>query len=134
MATLPGQCSPVGHTITAVSRPVRRLSEDFVLQTMTDLVWKSITARRPSSDTECPDGNCTPIPQQFRHNNVFIRPRPQLARLSARWLPAAGRPPEMCGLRTRPRTDVDPLRVELPSAGAYRLAAPGAITCFLLFI
>ena len=52
----------------------------------------------------------------------------------ARWLPAAGRPPEMCGLRTRPRTDVDPLRVELPSAGAYRLAAPGAITCFLLFI
>ena len=35
----------------------------------------------------------------------------------------------MCGLRTRPRTDVDPPRVELPSAGAYRLAAPGAITC-----
>ena len=39
----------------------------------------------------------------------------------------------MCGLRTRPRTDVDPLRVELPSAGggngAYRLAAPGAIPC-----
>ena len=30
----------------------------------------------------------------------------------------------MCGLRTRPRTDVDPPRVELPSAGAYRLAAP----------
>ena len=28
-----------------------------------------------------------------------------------------------------PRTDVDPPRVELPSAGAYRLAAPGAITC-----
>ena len=35
----------------------------------------------------------------------------------------------MCGLRTRPRTDVDPPRVELPSAGVYRLAAPGAITC-----
>jgi len=35
----------------------------------------------------------------------------------------------MGGLRTRPRTDVDPPRVELPSAGAYRLAAPGAITC-----
>ena len=34
----------------------------------------------------------------------------------------------MCGLRTRPRTDVDPPRVELPSAGAYRLAALGAIT------
>jgi len=33
------------------------------------------------------------------------------------------------GRRTRPRTDVDPPRVELPSAGAYRLAAPGAITC-----
>jgi len=30
------------------------------------------------------------------------------------------------GLRTRPRTNVDPPRVELPSAGAYRL---GAITC-----
>ena len=29
----------------------------------------------------------------------------------------------MCGLRTRPRTDVDPPRVELPSAGAYRLAS-----------
>ena len=37
----------------------------------------------------------------------------------------------MCGLRTRPRTDVDPPRVELPSAaGAYRLAALGTITCF----
>ena len=36
----------------------------------------------------------------------------------------------MCGLRTRLRTDVDPSLVELPSAGgAYRLAAPGAITC-----
>ena len=40
----------------------------------------------------------------------------------------AGRPPEMCELRTRPRTDVDPPQVELPSAGAYRLAA-GAKTC-----
>jgi len=37
--------------------------------------------------------------------------------------------PEMYGLQTRPRTDVDPPRVELPSAGAYRLAAPGAIAC-----
>jgi len=48
----------------------------------------------------------------------------------------------MCGLRTRSRTDVDLPRfldawlaakryvtVELPSAGAYRLAAPGAIPC-----
>ena len=36
----------------------------------------------------------------------------------------------MCGLRTCPRTDVDPPRVELPSGGgAYHLAAPGAITC-----
>ena len=35
----------------------------------------------------------------------------------------------MYGLWTRPRTDVDPPRVELPSGGgAYRLAAPGAIT------
>ena len=39
--------------------------------------------------------------------------------LSARWLPAAGRPPEMCGLRTRPRTDVDLPRVKLPSAGGH---------------
>ena len=39
------------------------------------------------------------------------------------------RPPKMCGLQTRPRTDVDPPPpVELPSAGAYRLAASGAIT------
>ena len=47
----------------------------------------------------------------------------QLPRLSTRWLPAAGRPPEMCGLRTRLRTDADPPRVELPSAGGrhYRL-------------
>jgi len=44
-------------------------------------------------------------------------------------LPAAGRPPQMCGLRTRPRTDVDPPRVELPSAGTYRFAGSGAITC-----
>jgi len=35
----------------------------------------------------------------------------------------------MCGLRTRPRTDLDQSRVELPSAGSYRLAAPGAIIC-----
>jgi len=35
----------------------------------------------------------------------------------------------MCRLQARPRTDVDPPRVELPSAGAYRLAVPGAITC-----
>ena len=41
----------------------------------------------------------------------------------------------MCGLRTRRRTDVDPPRVELPSArvGAYRLAAAGATTCLICF-
>jgi len=53
-----------------------------------------------------------------------------VAQLSVRWLPADGRPPEVCGLLTRPRTDVDPPRVELPSAGAYRVAAPGTITYF----
>ena len=37
----------------------------------------------------------------------------------------------MCGLRTRPRTDVDPLQVELPSAGAYRLAALFSRSCCL---
>jgi len=47
--------------------------------------------------------------------------------LSHRWSP------EMCGLRTRPRMDVDQLRF-LPSSnchrrGAYRFAAPGAIRC-----
>jgi len=43
------------------------------------------------------------------------------------------RPPEMCGLRTRPRTDVDPPRfLDRTAIGgrAYRLAALGAITCF----
>jgi len=39
----------------------------------------------------------------------------------------------MCGLRTRPRTDVDPPRFLPPSnchrRGAYRLAAVGAIPC-----
>ena len=44
------------------------------------------------------------------------------------------RPPEMCGLRTRPRTDVDPPRFLPPSnchrrGGAYRLASPGVIPC-----
>ena len=41
----------------------------------------------------------------------------QLLGLSARWLPAAGQTPQMCGQPTRPRTDVDPPRVELPSTG-----------------
>ena len=44
------------------------------------------------------------------------------------------RPPDMCGLRTRPRTDADPPRFLPPSnchrrGDAYRLAAPGAIPC-----
>jgi len=43
------------------------------------------------------------------------------------------RPPEMCGLRTRPRTDVDPPRFFPPSnwhqRGAYSFAAPGAMLC-----
>ena len=45
-------------------------------------------------------------------------------RLSARWLPAAGRPPETCRLRTRPRTDVDPPRVELPPARGGHIVSP----------
>ena len=40
----------------------------------------------------------------------------------------------LCGLRTRPRTDVDPPRIFPPSnchrRGAYRLAVPGEIPCF----
>ena len=35
------------------------------------------------------------------------------------------RPPEMCGLYTRPRTDVDVPRVELPSAGHILSPPPG---------
>jgi len=35
----------------------------------------------------------------------------------------------MCGLRTRPQMDIDPTWVELPSVGAYHLAALKAITC-----
>jgi len=38
----------------------------------------------------------------------------------------------MCGLRTRPRTDVDPPHVELPSAGGISFRRPGAITCLLV--
>ena len=49
----------------------------------------------------------------------------QLPRLSAHWLPTAGRPPETCGLQTRPRTDVDPPRVELSSAGTLVSTPPG---------
>ena len=49
--------------------------------------------------------------------------------LAACSLATARRPPQMCGLRTRLRTDVDPPRFLLPSychrRGAYRLAAPG---------
>jgi len=46
------------------------------------------------------------------------------------------RPPEMCGLWTRPRTDVDPPLFLPPSnchrRGAYRLAARGAIPCYCI--
>ena len=40
----------------------------------------------------------------------------QLCRLSARWLPAAGRPPEKRGLQTCPRIDVDLRRRGEPDA------------------
>ena len=51
----------------------------------------------------------------------------QLPRLSARWLPATGRPPEMCGLWTRPWMEVDPPRVELPSDGGISSRRPRGI-------
>jgi len=46
----------------------------------------------------------------------------QLPRLSARWLPAASRPQQMCGLRTPLQTNVDP----------YHLAAAGE-SCLIFF-
>ena len=46
-------------------------------------------------------------------------------------------PPEMCGLRTRPGTDVDPPRFLPPSnchrRGSYRLTAPGAMSCWMCY-
>ena len=77
----------------------------------------------------------------FRHLVKIIMPRPRGAkRVSVPWRSCLGyrhagflqlshrRPPEMCGLRTRPRTDVDPPRIfgsNCHRQGAYRLAAPG---------
>ena len=40
------------------------------------------------------------------------------------------RPPEMCGLRTRPRTDVDPPRVDPASAGGISSRRPRGDTSF----
>ena len=76
----------------------------------------------------CNIGRCINVPPPYggikRYCDTSVclsQPRPQ-----ACWLPAAGRPPDMCGLRTRPRTDVDPPRVELPSAGGYIISPPAA--------
>ena len=42
--------------------------------------------------------------------------------------------PDAGDVRTRPRTDVDPPRVEMPSGGrVYCLAAPGPTTCSKMF-
>ena len=78
-------------------------------------------------------------PLQGALSDTAIRPSLYLSvclsqpRLQARWLPAAGRPPEMCGLRTRPRTDVDPPRVELPStAGGGHIVSAGDNLLLLL--
>jgi len=43
------------------------------------------------------------------------------------------RPPEMCGLRTRPRTDVDPPRFLQPSNCHRRREYNGAIPCLIFF-
>jgi len=43
------------------------------------------------------------------------------------------RPPEMCGLRTRPRTDVDPPRVELPSARGHIVSPPPGRSLVLFY-
>jgi len=43
------------------------------------------------------------------------------------------RPPEMCGLWTRPRMDIDPPRVKQPSAGGIMSCLPGAIACYRSF-
>jgi len=51
-------------------------------------------------------------------NDTAIPPSVCLSqsRLQARWLPAAGRPPENVRTADRPRTDFDPRRVKLLSA------------------
>ena len=91
-----------------------------------------------------------PIRVFVRSLSVSICPRPRghfgivrSVRLSVPWRSCLGyrhagclqlshrRPQAMCGLRTRPRTDVDPPRFLPPSncrqRGAYCLATPGAI-------
>jgi len=87
--------------------------------------------------------------------SVLLCPRPRghfgiarSVRLSVPWRICLGyrhagclqlshrRPPQMCGLRTRPRTDVDPPRFLDRTAigGAYRLAAPGRYLIIIIII
>ena len=78
--------------------------------------------RRLKTYLSCPGVGVRDI-KRYRDPSVCL----SQPRLLARWLPAAGRPPEMCGLRTRPRTDIDPRRESNchRPGGAYRLVTPG---------
>ena len=70
--------------------------------------------------------------KRYRDQSVCPSVRPSVCpSLGYSTLAACSWPaPEMCGRRTYLRSDVDPPRVELPSAEAYYLlAAPGTTTC-----
>ena len=69
--------------------------------------------------TGSPGSICLSQPR-FKHAGCVV----QLPRLLAHWLLAAGRPAEMCRLRTHLRTDVDPLRVKVPSVEGHIVSPP----------
>ena len=76
----------------------------------------AVGGQRALSDTVIRRSVCPYLSQLGYRNTGCVA---QLPRLSARWLPAGGRPPDMCGRRTRPRTDVAPPRVYYPSQPLY---------------
>jgi len=107
-STCPSVCTfarAYGHAGDGILRPACR--QFLVISEVSIIVEVQVTVRGGGI-------------KRYRDPSVCLsQPRcvAQLPSLSARWLPAAGRPPEMFGLRTRPRMDVDPPPVELPSAG-----------------
>jgi len=87
--------------------------------------WSKKVSRSPVTDTLCL--LCPPpdVGPGGASSNTAIRPSVCLyvpwrscpRHAGCLQLSHRRRLPKMCGLRTRPRTDVDPPRVELPSAG-----------------